>query len=240
MLILLAMILFFGCTQTTVPKEEKNASSGLKVQIEKNTSTGIKQKILININETPKTVEGKGIIGTAMEVRELVKKTILPYSDNYILWIFGTGISNDGKNHENEWRVVLITPDVAPKTGGYISATSGIVYKDRSEFRIGERPTIYVKELPKTYPLESQFLDSDEIIEKAVRIMVEKLKKEKNITESINLISNKFNVNYYDATVKVYTVDKSTNTPITVCMDIFGNETASFFDHDVTTDCTSS
>lgn len=239
------MILFFGCAQNTVPKNETGASSGLNMQINSslNTTANTNQKIPINANETPKTIEGKGMTGTAMEIKELVKKTISPYSDNYLFWIYGTSISNDGKNHENEWRVVLITPDVAPKmpskVGGYISATSGIIYKDRSEFKVGEDPSIYVRELPRVYPLEGKFLDSDEIIKKAVKIMVEKLKKEKNITESINLISNKFNVNYFGGTVKVYTVDKLTNTPITICMNVVGNETASFFDHDVTVDCTS-
>ena len=147
------------------------------------------------------------------------------------------GISSNGENNENEWRVLLVTPDVTPKTGGYLSATSGIIYRDRSEFKVGENPSIYLKTLPTVYPLEGQFLDSDEIIEKAIKIMVEKLRKENKTNQTINLISNKFNVNYYDNTEKVYTVDKITNTPITVCMDIKGNELESFFDHDINIDC---
>ena len=89
--LLLVLLISFGCTSsdtTKIIKNESNTSSNL-------TNITI-QKIQIPINETPKIVEGNGTNGTAKDALKLAKETILPYSDNFILWLKGENINEQG------------------------------------------------------------------------------------------------------------------------------------------------
>ncbi|MEK6982739.1 MAG: hypothetical protein AABX38_07425 [Candidatus Micrarchaeota archaeon] len=214
--LLLVLLISFGCTSsdtTKIIKNESNTSSNL-------TNITI-QKIQIPINETPKIVEGNGTNGTAKDALKLAKETILPYSDNFILWLKGENINEQGiPKREGFWSVILVTPDVQASNETAISVSSGIIYSKRSDFRIGIDPIkAKITELPKIYTLENEYIDSPRIVNKTKGYITNYY----NNTNMTNVILDNFNILYYNSQIKVISTEQQTGTMFVVCMDYAGS-----------------